>query len=321
MRHFLGVDAGGTKCDAVLMDETGTVLGWGRGLGGACGYQGTEVARAGYAEALARALSEAVPGEVHLGGCFDGTFALPWLEAHGWQPHGVSVSEADSAFGAAGAEWGLVVLAGTGSFVHVRTPQGDTLHLGSGGPIVSDEGGGYDVAIRGLRAALRSAWLPRLRTSLEPALAAAWEVDGRWGLVSKFQYGEMRRQQVAALAPVVEREALAGDRIAGQVLEQAAAALVELVGIALEALGLRGQGYPLWGVGGLLQGSRLYWELFAGKVREHDPSLDPQVAPARLGLGAALQALGCVVGQVAPAVRERALATQQRFPEARVATG
>ena len=61
MRYFAGLDGGGSKCDVVIIDEEGTVHGWGHS--GATGYQPQE-----QAEAAAKAVSpavEAIVGEMN----------------------------------------------------------------------------------------------------------------------------------------------------------------------------------------------------------------------------------------------------------------
>ena len=56
-RYALGIDGGGSKCDAVLMGESGAVVAWGRGGPTHVYYDPPEVISASYVEAIGGALS------------------------------------------------------------------------------------------------------------------------------------------------------------------------------------------------------------------------------------------------------------------------
>ena len=71
MRYFLGVDGGGSKCDAVVIDETGVVCGW--GTSGPTTYVSAEEAAAASRQALTGALAKA-PARLRVAvaeGCLD----------------------------------------------------------------------------------------------------------------------------------------------------------------------------------------------------------------------------------------------------------
>ncbi|HEV7623646.1 MAG TPA: BadF/BadG/BcrA/BcrD ATPase family protein [Amnibacterium sp.] len=62
MREFLAVDAGGTSSRAVVVDESGRCLGYGRAAGGNPVSVGLDAAAVGVADALTRALAATGPG-------------------------------------------------------------------------------------------------------------------------------------------------------------------------------------------------------------------------------------------------------------------
>jgi N-acetylmuramic acid 6-phosphate etherase len=318
VRWFLGIDSGGSKCDAVLIDETGTVRGWGRG--GPTNYRPLEVIQQSYADALQGALGSSQVGELWVGLVGHGGLASQWLAEHGLTAHLVNVGEVEASYAAAALDWGLIVLAGTGSFVHGRTPQGRELHLGGWGPVLGDEGSAYDIGLRGLRTALRSTCSATLHTGLTDALLRALGCANPWMIVHLFHTHQLGRYEIAALAPVVEEQARAADPQARALLKQAATDLAALVALALQELGVAGAGYPLIGMGGLIQGSPLYWQELAAAAQAHDPTLRPLVPPVRAAVGAALAAMRHNGLPITAALRDRILETQRSFPQAQVAT-
>ena len=121
---------------------------------------------------------------------------------------------------------------------------------------------------------------------------------------------------MAALAPAVLAEAQAGDRVARTVVEQAAASLTELAVLVITELGIAGQGYPLIGAGGVIQGGPLYWQILSGQICAYDPTLVPVVPPVKAAVGAAFVALAAAGVAVTAELRDRVVATQEAFPEA-----
>lgn len=315
MALFLGIDGGGSKCDAVLLDEKGTVLGW--GSGGAVTYTPPEEVSAAFSQAIGMACSDRdLTGlRVCTIAARHGTF--DWLHEHGVEFTHSHVSEWDAGFRIGMIEAGLMILAGTGSFVHGRVADGRRLQVGGLGPILGDEGSGYDIGLRALRAILRVRHASN-HSEFRAALLEAAGVANQWDLVGRVYGGKMGRPQIAALCPVVVAQAVAGEPMALDVLRAAAAELAESVDIVLNELDIRGAGLTALGVGGVIQGSPLYWGILSGLIRESDPSLHLTVPPVKLVLGAAFHALEEAGIPVTAELRDRVVETQKAFPGARV---
>lgn len=301
----------------MLIDETGVVHGW--GVGGPANYNSPEVVAQSYEDALAGALQPSPPEELWIGAVSMSQRVVEWFQARGIVAHFHWANEVEAGFCAALEEWGLLVLAGTGSFVHARTREGHDLHLGGFGPVLGDEGSAYDVGLRGIRAALRSTWPGARPTSLTQAIAAALGQKAPWDLVWPFQMHQIGRRDVASLAPTVEEQARAGDAVALDVLREAAAALAQIIGVALDATTLRGAGCPLIGSGGLAQGSPLYWSMLSEEALRIDATLRPVMPPVRPAVGAAFSAMRAMGIPVTSELRDRVVETQRPFTRAVVA--
>lgn len=243
---LLGIDAGGTKTQAVLALPGGQVLA--RGQAGPANYQS-----AGRAAALA-ALDAAAAEALAAAGLESHQVQAVCLGAAGVdrpEDRGAFDDWAASAFPRARRRiandaiivlyagtpegWGLAMISGTGSIAYGRHPSGQLARAGGWGYLLGDEGSGYAIGLAALRAATRAADGRGPRTCLLPDLLAHWELADPTRLVRKV-YGEpggaAARAEIARLARLVERAAAEGDptaaailAAAGDELAQAAAAV------------------------------------------------------------------------------------------------
>lgn len=128
------------------------------------------------------------------------------------------------AFGAGGD--GILLAAGTGSVVLARG-SGRTARAGGWGPVLGDEGGGYDLARRGLRAVARAADGRAPSTALTERILSETGVERTADLIP-WAAGAGRRE-IAALAPVVVEVADDGDPVARRVVDEGVADLTAAV--------------------------------------------------------------------------------------------
>jgi len=304
MHYILGVDAGGTKCEALLMQPDGVVAGWGRCVAHATTRDDDATFRAtgegggrslaAVQSAVSQAIGNTPVSSLHIVNTGNGFSARRML------PNGFDcrttlrqVVESHTVFCLAPTRAALVALTGTGSHVAGRGPRGRIITLDGLGPYIGDYGGAVAIGLEGLRAAARSDWHPRHRTSLADALLDEVKKIEPYrrdlNLVS-FMYFRPDRWKVAALAQWVDQEAEAGDAIAQRIIRQAADNMAEVVFDLLEKLELRAAQLPLIGFGSVTA-SRGYWRRFCEAVHVFAPG----VRPSRLLLPpAACHALNAV---------------------------
>jgi N-acetylglucosamine kinase-like BadF-type ATPase len=228
----IGVDGGGTKTECLLLDPSGAVAA--RHLGPGCNPSilGAERASAVITAALrtVRADQPTVPIEATLL-CVAGSRPF-WREfAAGLRGFG-RVEAVDDSLPvlelATGGEPGLVLHAGTGSFVAARTPTGAVHYAGGLGWRFGDEGSGYDIG----RRALAQACLELQGTAAPSAVGA--RIVERIGLgalpaVLDHFYGDpVPNAQIAALAPDVLGLSREGDSAAAGIVAASVTALLDL---------------------------------------------------------------------------------------------
>lgn len=129
---------------------------------------------------------------------------------------------------------GVLALCGTGSLAYARRADGAEKFAGGRGPLLGDEGSGFDIAHRALRAAARSAdrrGPKSLLESLIPERLGLPDLDALVPWASPFA-----KDRVAGLAPIVFEAAARGDDVAIDIVEDAAEDVAWAVVAAARAL-------------------------------------------------------------------------------------
>jgi N-acetylglucosamine kinase-like BadF-type ATPase len=230
-QYFLGVDGGQSSTTALIGDETGRVLG--AGSGGPCNHIKSGDGRAKFVGAitacLAAALQEAgLPGPTEFeaaalgfsGGPADkeGILAEMLHARQRFVTHDALIALSGATAGAPG----IIAIAGTGSISFGRNAAGKTGRAGGWGFVFGDEGGAFDLVRQALRATLRmeEGWGPA--TALRERLLEATGATAANDMLHRFYTVDWPRQRVATLARIVDDAAIAGDKVAGDLLNAAA---------------------------------------------------------------------------------------------------
>lgn len=284
MPLFLGVDGGQSSTTALIGDETGRVVGYGRagpcnhvrGPGGrekfVAAIEGclAQAGRAAGIDALATQWEAACLG--FSGGPADKQSILESMLRTGRLI--VTTDALIALTGATGGEAGIIVIAGTGSIAFGRDDAGRTARAGGWGYVFGDEGGGFDITRQALRAMLRAeeGWGPS--TALREALLAATGAANANHLLHSFYTSDFPRPRVASYAKVVDELARAGDIVSREILDEAAARLAGFAVAVGGALHLNTAGNVAH-VGGVFR-SDIVRERFSALVGgSHEPKHGP----------------------------------------------
>ena len=310
-RLFLGVDGGQSSTTALIGDDTGRVLGSGRG--GPCNHVGAAEGRAKFVNAISGCLRAACaeaafdPGAIRFeAAClgFSGGPAdkEPILREMLRTDRLMVTTDAPIALsGATGGGPGIITIAGTGAISYGRNRQGRAARAGGWGYIFGDEGGGFDLTRQALRAALRQeeGWGPR--TALHAKLLEATGSGNANELLHRFYTTEFARPEIASFSRLVDECAREGDEVARLLLENSARELAELTAAVRAQLFGPGEEVFVAYIGGvfhcglLLERFRMLVELTDG-CRVGAPVYGPAAgalleALASSGLGPALSNL------------------------------
>jgi N-acetylglucosamine kinase-like BadF-type ATPase len=231
--YRIGVDGGGTKTELILVDAAGAVVAAHTAAGCNPSQVGPEKSRNILLKALQVLCPRLPAGSVQSTLLFVAGSPDTWREiSTGLTGFGMIKIAADSLpvleLATAGAP-GLVVHAGTGSFVAARAPDGSIHYAGGLGWKIGDAGSGFDLGRRGVALALLELLGWAQPTPLGTALKAHTGLAD-YAANSRFFYNNPTANTIiAGFAPCIL--ALAGE---GHVPAQAilTASLAELVGQA-----------------------------------------------------------------------------------------
>ena len=233
MNLILGIDGGGTRTRAYIL-EGDKVLG--HAVSGSIKRLrvGAEAAEANLRAVLTEAYAQAGVRAVEAACCGVASVSMPgtveWITAvlgdfaaERSEVVGDEVIALDAAFRGGP---GILQIAGTGSNCIGRAPDGSRETAGGWSSRLGDEGSGYWIGVNSLRRALH-AYDRGQPTQILARVCALWETPTLDDFIQK---GDgTPPPDFAALAPLVNELAEAGDPVARETLAQAAADLVEFV--------------------------------------------------------------------------------------------
>jgi N-acetylglucosamine kinase-like BadF-type ATPase len=243
LRHFIGIDGGGTKTMCVMVDEEGTVVAASRGPGSNVNSRPWDEAMATVAGLIDDVLVQSGADRWRIAGLFAGLAGsdragekerwIGYLHDRFPEWRGNVMIHNDAVAALAAGTWGeagIVLIAGTGSIACGYDPDRDLyVRAGGWGYLLGDEGSGFDLGRRGLMAILRR------HDGRGPETMLADLVLGDLGLASPEQliphyYGQADvRKAMSEAARYVLEAARAGDRAARDIVKQS---VEELAGLA-----------------------------------------------------------------------------------------
>lgn len=270
MNFKIGVDGGGTKTECILVDDSGAIVARHVANGSNPNVIGPENARQIVTTALRALTAQAQGVPIHSTHLFMSGAPVFWQEFAGLLTGFGRVTSAIDSLPtlelATGGKPGLVLHAGTGSFVAARANDGTVHYAGGTGWRFGDPGSGYELGRRAIGRALveMQGWLPASR--LGPAVRAHTQLppDADVRAVTRFYYTHAEANRIiAALAPTVMKLATDGDVPAREV---AIASASELLDLALRVVDKLFPGAPAESLTAGLSGALLTHPLVAAAL-------------------------------------------------------
>jgi N-acetylglucosamine kinase-like BadF-type ATPase len=294
--YLLGVDGGGTKTEAIVVDGSLSIMG--RGLSGASNplRVGMDQAASNIRRAVLEAAQEAgiklkdvavacvalagISHPVHfqmMREALDRALRVKKLQL---------TTDARAALaGALDAGPGVVVIAGTGSIAFGINSQGQEARSGGWGYALGDEGSGYDIASRALRAVVASFDGRLQETLLTDLICRKLGVKEVADLPTVIYDKRRAWMEIAELAKLVTEAARRGDQVAISILAEAGRELGCLARSVIEKLNMRRESFRVAYVGGVFSAGRYLLDPFAELVRRVAPGaqIGPPLASPVIG--------------------------------------
>lgn len=173
--------------------------------------------------------------------------------------------------GGAGKQEGVIIISGTGAIVYGIDADGREARASGWGYLLGDEGSGYDIAIKGLRAVVRAADGRDHPTALTNLILNRIELNAPSELIRWVHAAS--RDAIARLAEVVFDAARNADRVAARIIDAAADELICAAGSVVEQLGFEG-GFDVVLSGGNL----IHQPIFADKLQYRFAEIQPEAS-------------------------------------------
>jgi glucosamine kinase len=253
--YAIGVDGGGSKTLAVVVDAQGNERG--RGIAGSANYATVGIDQAvrqihSAVEEAARAASCSLLARLGLAGIDrpgDNEILLPHL--HSVAEFILLTNDAELVLSALDDAVGIALIAGTGSIALGRDAHGIVTRTGGWGYIIGDEGSGYDIGRRCLQAVSRAVDGRGQMTALVGLLLQHWNLTDASDIIGKV-YPDPGKAAIASLSALVFRAARAADEIASEIVQSAADELALAAVAVRNTLDFPGEEVSLALGGGLL---------------------------------------------------------------------
>jgi N-acetylglucosamine kinase-like BadF-type ATPase len=319
-RLVLAVDGGGVKTDLALVDSTGGAVSVVRGASSQAHYLGVEGA-ADVLEGLVDAASAraglgrlerpfAATAQILLAGADlpeEVSAIRAGIERRNWSERLV-IDNDTPALMRSGTDrgWGIAVVCGTGINCLGRAPDGREARFLSFGPVSGDWGGGRDIGLAALAAAVRAADGRGPATVLERAVPDHLGLRDALDVARAVHLEELPMIALAELAPVV-LAVCDEDAVAAGIVERLGEEVVAFARAALSRLELSETDPDVVLGGRVLRALSpgVIYSIAAG-VSQVAPAARVVVAPSEPIVGAALLGLDAIGADQAAKARARA---------------
>ena len=296
----MGVDGGGSKTEAVIMDSNLRVIGEGRSGASNPLRVGVTNAAAAVREAIDKACAMAkvrrtdlIAAEVGLAGArrkelrermHDALASLGIRDVE-------VVTDGDIAlYGATDGAPGLVVIAGTGSICCGINARGKKTFAGGWGPIAGDEGGGAWIARTALRAVAFASDGRGPKTRLTEAACAYFHASTADDLTTAIYAPTITNERIAGFARDVIECARDKDAVAREIIKAAGRELGVAAVAVISNLQMERERFQIAYVGGIFRASgEMILEPLRNEVKKvaprayfELPQFPPAVAAARM---------------------------------------
>jgi N-acetylglucosamine kinase-like BadF-type ATPase len=275
-RFVMGVDGGATKTLAAVLDLREQTLHLGHGGSSNPDAVGAHAATDSLVMATDEAIARAGVEREQLDAA---VLAIAGTDTDAVAVHvrercpatWVVVNDVVGAWAAAtDARPGVGVISGTGSNVFGVGPAGRAWRAGGWGHVLGDEGSGYWLAVRSIRAALADREGSGPQTALSAAAIDFFGVRSVEALATLVYAKPLSKGEIAAFAIETARVAHAGDRVARGLYARAAKDLAGQIAAVVQQTGLTGK-FPVGLIGSAFKAGEMFVAPLADAIHELAP--------------------------------------------------
>lgn len=300
---FLGIDGGGTKTHAVLLDEFGEIAG--EGYSGASNPLRVGIERAvgnifkaadSACDDAGRSRTDIVAIECGLAGVrredLRRTVCQRIAETYRLKAVEVLTDAEIALYSVNSGKAALVVIAGTGSVCLGRNDRGKTAIAGGWGPLAGDEGGGAGLSRHALQAVAKAVDGRGEPTILTRFATEYFRTSTPEDVMVAIYTPQTDNAKIAGFARFVVKAAKQKDKIALEILREGGEELGIAAVAVIKKLKLQNKTLPIGFVGSIFRAGRLITDSLIETVRQEapraflvEPTLSPAQAAAKMAAG------------------------------------
>lgn len=301
---YLGIDGGGTKTRAVILDAFGRLIGEGVGESSNFGYIGVEQATSNIRDAIISAASQAGIVQPRFDAAFFGLAGVVSdtdremarnmarsLDLVPGDQIGVDHDCRIALAGGLGGETGIVQIIGTGTSTFGMNASGDRWMSGGWGRLIADEGGGYWLGIEAMKATTAAYDGRGHPTLLHNRVLDALGINSVGDIMQVLYTQQMPVADIAALGRLVIEAASEKDAVAIGIIAHGMDEVARCVEAVANELQFPADHIRLITVGGITQAGDVVMEPLQAAVHARVPTC--QITPPLFdaGIGAGLLAM------------------------------
>ncbi|MBI5651328.1 MAG: BadF/BadG/BcrA/BcrD type ATPase [Chloroflexi bacterium] len=296
MELAIGIDAGGTHTRARIANARGETLGTGEAGAGNPHVAGRESAQREILNAIQRARADAgilsgmeqsgVPSKdariaavcLGMSGVDRADERAEWTTWAREQiaPRARVINDGEIVLAAGTPDnWGIAVIAGTGSLAWGKTREGKIARAGGWGYLIGDDGSAFELARGGLHAAAQAADGRGASTRLLRDILAFWNLREPHELIARVYRSGLKPGDLAQLASIVVRAAEQGDPVAFGLVMNAGEALAITIHAVAHKLEIAHETIPLAMTGGLALSAQMIRAHLLAAAMVRDLNLAP----------------------------------------------
>ena len=266
-KFILGIDAGSTKTKVRITDDAGHILG--EGLSGSGSVSTLDIST--FKTNILQAVNQAQKNTNHKIYKFDAfCFGGAGVDTPELKQKAESILKeilvADKMLVAndtqlvlpacSAKNYGIVVIAGTGSNFYGRNKNGKEAYVGGLGGLLTDEGSGYWIGRVALRSVVRAGDGRGEKTLLTDLIFKKLSIKSVRELVDVvYEKGFEQKSGVASLSQIVDEAYIKKDKVAEQILVKATQDIASSINVLVDKLQMMNDEFEVHGIGGVFRSS------------------------------------------------------------------
>lgn len=274
-KYYLAADGGGSKLITILYDNEFNVVNSAKTDGTNILFKPSELVHSNIDKMLDKLIPDYIDEIESVDFCIVGTDGYfdkavkNKIKVNRMKYHG----ESHIGLGACFKTEGILAIAGTGSAAVLAKNDKYVASVGGWGPLLGDEGSGYDIGLRSIKAAIYSSDGRRPKTILKDMIVEHFKIERLYDIINLLNYDPDSRHVIASVAKITSKAAALGDAVAIDIYRHAAKEIYRTTKAVINKVG-GSFDVPIAIMGGAWKGSDVMVNTYADLIYSKYPNVE-----------------------------------------------